>query len=277
MKMSTYPRILYGDPAIFEAHPKFMKESMNRDRFFWRWDTPEKYATNVRAYYRMISGIDGVIARVRAEIEKLGFGDNTIIIFTGDNGYYEAQRGFAGKWSHYEESLRVPLIIYDPRAPKEQRGKVAEPMVLNADLAPTMLDYAGVKLPAHYQGASLVPVMQGTAPDGWREDTFCEHLMDNASIPKWEGVRGSRYVYARYFEQQPEYEYLHDLEADSDQLTNFADNPEYAQILKMMRERTDQLRDEYGGAFDIEKLRAWKKAQAEKRAAAKKNKAKKKG
>ena len=104
------PRL--SDPNIFQSHPQFMKDSMNRIRYFWRWDTPEKYATNLRANHRMISGIDNVMNRVIQHLDKVGVADNTIIIFSGDNGYYEGQRGFAGKWSHYEESLRVPLIIY---------------------------------------------------------------------------------------------------------------------------------------------------------------------
>ena len=76
---------------------------MNRIRYFWRWDTPKKYAINLRAYFRMISGIDNVMNRVIQHLDKVGVADNTIIIFCGDNGYYEGQRGFAGKWSHYEE------------------------------------------------------------------------------------------------------------------------------------------------------------------------------
>ena len=242
------PRL--SDPKIFESHPDFMKKSMNRIRFFWRWDTSEKYATNLRAYYRMITGIDNVIGRVVKHLEKVGMADNTIIIFSGDNGYYEGQRGFAGKWSHYEESLRVPLIIYDPRAEKKRRGKVAIPMALNTDIAPTILGYAGVKIPGHYQGRSLRPIMSGEKPKNWRRDTFCEHLMENGTIPKWEGVRSKRYVYARYFQQNPQYEYLHDLKKDPDQLKNLAENQEYAKVLKRMRKRCNSLRDEYGGKYD---------------------------
>ena len=87
-------------------------QSLNRKRWFWRWDTAEKYQKNVRAYYRMISGVDHVIGRVLAEVETLGLTNNTIVIFSGDNGYYRGDRNFAGKWSHYEESLRVPLVIF---------------------------------------------------------------------------------------------------------------------------------------------------------------------
>ncbi|MDP7179608.1 MAG: sulfatase-like hydrolase/transferase, partial [Verrucomicrobiota bacterium] len=100
------------------------KNSLNRQRWFWRWDTPEKYQKNVRAYYRMISGIDNVMARVLKEAESLGFAKDTVVIFSGDNGYYKGQRGFAGKWSHYEESLRVPLIIHDPRSAPDRRDRV---------------------------------------------------------------------------------------------------------------------------------------------------------
>ena len=242
------PRL--SDPKIFDNHPEFMKKSMNRIRFFWRWDTPEKYATNLRAYYRMITGIDGVIGRVVKHLEKAGMADNTIIIFSGDNGYYEGQRGFAGKWSHFEESLRVPLIIYDPRVDKKRRGKVAKPMALNTDIAPTILGYAGVKMPDHYQGRSLRPIMSGEIPKDWRKDTFCEHLMENNTIPKWEGVRSHRYVYARYFQQKPQYEYLHDLKKDPDQLKNLAKDQEYAKVLKRMRKRCNSLRDKYGGEYD---------------------------
>jgi len=260
------PRLV--DPKIFESHPAFMKKSMNRIRFFWRWDTPEKYATNLRAYYRMITGIDRVIDRVTKHLEKAGVADNTIIIFSGDNGYYEGQRGFAGKWSHYEESLRVPLIIYDPRADKKRRNKVAKPMVLNTDIAPTILGYACLKAPGQYQGQSLRPIMDGGKPRGWRRDTFCEHLMENATIPKWEGVRSQRYVYARYFEQKPMYEYLHDLKEDPDQLKNLVNDQAYAKALNRMRKRCNTLRDEYGGEYDPSLVAKYVAEQQRKRAEA---------
>jgi arylsulfatase A-like enzyme len=246
------PRL--SDPKIFEAHPEFMKQSINRDRWFWRWDTPEKYQVNVRAYYRMISGFDNTIGRVLGELKKMGLAENTVIIFSGDNGYYEGQRGFAGKWSHYEESLRVPLIIHDPRAPKKLRGKLPAQMALNLDIPATILNYAGVKIPEGYQGRSLVPLMRGESPKDWRTDTFCEHLMHHAEIPKWEGVRGPRFVYSRYFEQNPVHEYLHDLKTDPDQLKNLATNPKYAKQLATARKRTDELRESYGGKFDLQRI-----------------------
>jgi len=238
------PRL--SDPSIFENNSDFLKTSMNRRRYFWRWDTPEKYQKNMKSYFRMISGIDHVIGRIRKELDRQSLSDNTVIIYMGDNGYYMGDRGFAGKWSHYEQSLRVPLIIYDPRLPPKKRGVVNDKTALNIDVPATMLNLASVEIPPHFQGSSLAPLLQGQSAPDWRTDFFCEHLMNHKDIPKWEGVRGERYVYARYFEQEPVFEFLHDLRTDPDQLVNLASNPEHQDILARMRKRCDKLKDRYG-------------------------------
>lgn len=249
------PQPRFSDPAIYAGHPGFLKRSINRERFFWRWNAPEKYQDNMRAYFRMLSGIDRVVGRVLDSLAQRGLADNTVIVYSGDNGYYMGQRGFAGKWSHYEESLRVPLIIYDPRPESGRRGRILDPMALNIDIPATLLDYAGVTLPDSYQGQSLVAWVQGKTQANWRNDFFCEHLMNvGERIPKWEGVRSERYVYARYFEQTPVYEYLHDLDTDPDQLTNLIGDSAHAAALHSMRKRTDELRDAYGGPYSLEKF-----------------------
>lgn len=233
---------------IYESQPPFLKKSLNRVRYFWRWDTPKKYTTNMRAYFRMLSGIDGVIARVTKVLKQQGLAENTIIIYSADNGYYMGDRGFAGKWSHYDESVRVPLIIYDPRLPENLRGRVVSKPVLNVDLAPTFLELAGVKKPGRYQGKSLLPLVKNKTVKDWRKDVFLEHLLEfGTRLPKWEGVRGERYVYARYIEHN--YEFLHDLKKDPDQLQNFAKNPKYKSVLEQMRKRNRKLRDERGGEY----------------------------
>ena len=237
------PRL--SDPAIFENHPDFLKNSMNRQRYHWRWDTPEKYQKNMKAYFRMISGVDHVIGRIRKELEQLGLADNTVIIYMGDNGYYMGDRGFAGKWLHYEQSLRVPLIVFDPRLPQNRRGALNDKIALNIDVPATMLELAGLETPEHYQGKSLTPLLQGKNVQNWRKDFFCEYLMEHKKIPKWEGVHGERYVYARYFGQNPAYEFLHDLKADPDQLVNFISNPEYKSIREKLRQRCDALKTAY--------------------------------
>lgn len=238
------PRL--GDPAIYQSQPDHLKASINRLRYFWRWDTPEKYQLNIRAYYRMISGIDHVVGRVMNALEREGLADNTIIVYSADNGYYMGDRGFAGKWSHYDESLRVPLIIHDPREPDGTRGRVEEAMAINLDLPSTFLEWAGVEVPRRYQGRSLVGVVRGEVPGDWRRDFFCEHVTLAPQLT-WEGVRSERYVYARYFDQAPVFEFLHDLETDPDQLINLAADSAHSKLLLKMRDRCDELVETHGG------------------------------
>lgn len=238
------PRL--DDPAIFDAQPEFLKTTLNRERYFWRWNTDQKYQTNMRAYYRMISGIDGAIGRFMQALADAGLADNTIIVYSADNGYYMGNRGFAGKWSHYEESLRVPLIIMDPRAPESARGQATDAMALNLDFPATFLDWAGVEVPGRYQGRSLQPVVNSGKPADWRDETFHEHYAVRNRIPAFEGIRTERFKYVRYFDHD-NYEFLHDLRNDPDELANLADDPDYAETLEAMRARTDERVDELGG------------------------------
>jgi arylsulfatase A-like enzyme len=240
------------DPAIYESQPDFLKKSINRQRFFWRWDTPEKYQTNMRAYFRMISGIDHVAGRLVEQLKVQGLADNTIIIYTADNGYYLGDRGFAGKWTHYEESLRVPLIIHDPRAPKANRGRVVSEMALNSDIGSTLIDLAGLPVPDSHTGRSLVPLLEGKTDTDWRTDFLCEFIAVPGSIPRWEGVRDTSWVYARYYVDgptKPPYEFLHDLKNDPDQLKNLAKDDTKAAALDKLRARCDALVAEAGPAM----------------------------
>ncbi|MFK8010894.1 MAG: sulfatase [Marinicellaceae bacterium] len=240
----TIPEPLLSDESIFNALPEFLKTSLNRERFFWRWDTDEKYQKNMKAYFRMITGIDTAIGRLRQQLQHLKIDNNTVIIYLADNGYYMGNRGFAGKWSHYEESLRIPMIIFDPRTEELNKGKNVNSMVLNIDLAPTLLEIAGASIPHHYQGLSLMPLVHGLSIE-WRSDFFCEHLLIHAGIPKWEGVRTENFMYARYFEQDPVYEFLHEFETDPNELVNLASNKNYQIQLKQLRNRCDNLVEQY--------------------------------
>lgn len=235
------------DKKIFEALPEFMRKSMNRDRYFWRWDTPAKYQKNMREYLQLLSTVDRNVGRIVAELQKRGLADNTVVIFMGDNGYYMGERGFAGKWSHYEQSLRVPLIVYDPAADPAMVGKVHKTFALNTDIAPTILAAAGIAQPQRFEGRSLTDVTRGHKI-AHRDGFYCEHRMEPANIPQWEGFRGERYVYARYYEQKPAFEFLHDLQNDPDQLTNLATDPAHKATLEKMRARTAQLSARYAKA-----------------------------
>ena len=224
----------------FDVLPDFLKDSMGRHRWAWRFDNRKKQIRRTKDYWRMITGVDRALQRIVASLQEHGFEDNTVIIFTSDNGYFLGERGLAGKWLIYEESIRIPLIIVDPAAPKERRGTTNDAMVLNTDFAPTLLDIAGVAAPKGYDGHSLMPLLAGsTSP--WRTDFLYEHRMDHKDIPKSQGVRGARWVYARFDEQQPVYEQLFDLQKDPFQLTNLVNSPEHASVLKEQRARCDAL------------------------------------
>lgn len=237
------PKPDLSDPEIFVRHPDFMKKSINRERYFWRWDTEEKYQTNLRAYFRMISGYDNVMKRVIDVLKEKGLDDNTVVIFSADNGYYMGNRGFAGKWTHYEESLRVPMIIYDPRLPKESVGRINKDMVLNVDIPSTILDLAGTAPPEDYQGRSFLPLVNNNRVTDWRKDFLCEFRRDTKGLNPFVCVRSKRYVYTSYYGQETPYEFLHDLKTDPFQLENFAMNDKYMEILNKMRERCSKLEE----------------------------------
>lgn len=241
------PRL--GDPAIFDALPEFLRTTINRERYFWRWNTPEKYQTNVKAYYRMVSGIDGAIGRFMEALEEAGLAENTIVVYSADNGYHMANRGLAGKWSHYEESLRVPLIVMDPRVDSANQGQVTDKIALNLDLPATFLDWAGVPVPKRYQGASLNQIVQGQPAKDWREESFHEHFAVRNRIPAFEGLRNKNYKYVRYIDQG-NHEFLHDLQHDPNELVNLAGDPKHQQVLQQMRQRLDQKVNELGGPLD---------------------------
>ena len=240
------PRL--NDPEIFEKQPDFLKTTINRERFFWRWNTDERYRINMRAYLRMVSGIDHAIGRFIKVLKAKGLADNTIIVYTADNGYHMGNRGFAGKWSHYEESLRVPMVVYDPRVKGRARGQVRNESVLNLDLPSTFLAWAGVDIPKRYQGRTFDQLTSGNQPAEWRKYTFHEHFAVRHRIPAFEGMRGDRFKYVRYVDEK-NYEFLHDLQNDPDELTNLAKHPKFQKKVKELRSLTDRKVEELGGSL----------------------------
>jgi arylsulfatase A-like enzyme len=224
-----------ASPAFFEELPEFLRTGLNRERWHWRFDTPAKHTRMVKGYYRMLSGVDAGIGRLLAELDELGLRENTVILLIGDNGYFLGERGYAGKWTMHERSIRVPLIVFDPRRAAEPEGELIDAFALNLDIAPTLLDLAGVQVPEGMQGRSLRPLLAGERP-AWREEVFTEHLWDFDRIPRTEGLRTRDWKYIRYLDH-PEYEELYDLRSDPREEDNLAGMAAYAQRLQELRER----------------------------------------
>ena len=230
------------DPSFFATLPEFLRRSESRVRFGWRFDEADKYQRMVRGYHRLIAAVDANVGRLRAALAARGMADDTIIVFTSDNGYFLGERGFADKWYAYEPSIRVPLLVVDPRAAKARRGVRSAAMALNVDLAPTLLDFAGVAIPAVHQGHSLRPVLAGDAPADWRRSFFYEHRFVHARIPRSEGVRTEQFTYLRWIDETPAPEELYDHVADFAQVHNLAADAAQAATLADLRARCDAQR-----------------------------------
>ena len=220
----------------FAALPKEVREGFNRVRWYWRYDTPERYQESLKGYYRMIGGVDRELGKIRNLLREKGIADNTIIIWMGDNGYFLGERQMAGKWLMYDNSVRVPLIIFDPRANKHYD---VEDMVANVDLAATILDFAGLKPDFEMHGMSLVPYVENGSSPGKREELMIEHLWDFEPIPSSEGIRTEQWKYLRYRDITAPEE-LYDLKADPQELNNLAADAAYKNILLTMRDKLDQ-------------------------------------
>jgi arylsulfatase A-like enzyme len=231
------PEPVTASAAYFGQLPKSVQTSISRERWHWRFDTPAKYEHSAKNYYRLISGIDREVGRMRAELEKRGLASNTVIIYTSDNGYFLGDRELSDKFYMYEESLRDPLIIYDPRAPAAVRGRQEDAMTLNIDFAPTMLALAGVTQPAGMQGRSLIPLLHQQKPADWRTDFYYKEDFYPEGIPPSEGVRTQRWSYIRWLKEEPLLEELFDLQSDPLEGHNLAGDSHFADTLAGLRQR----------------------------------------
>lgn len=190
-----------------------------------------------RKYYRLVRGVDSFVGFVRDELARRGLASNTVIVFTGDNGHFLGEHGFGGKWFLHEESIRVPLIAFDPRA---KGGTVVEQDALNIDIAPTLLELAGVPVPAPMQGSSFAPVLRGE-PMKKRDGFFCEHLYGHHPQPpnhieRSEGWRSRDWKYIRWIDQTGDRrEQMFDLSSDPYERTDLATDPAHARQLAELR------------------------------------------
>lgn len=231
----TVPPPVLAEDKYFNSLPKEVREGYNRLRWTWRFDTPGKYQHSVKGYYRMISEIDDEIGELRKLLEEKGIADNTVIILMGDNGYFLGERQLADKWLMYDNSLHVPLLIYDPR--EKTHSDIAD-MVLNIDVTKTILDVAGAKIPAEYQGISLMPYVKNKKPERVRKEILFEHLWKLPEIPSSEGIRTNKWKYFRYrFIEAPEE--LYDLVNDPLETNNLAKDPKYRKVIDKLRKECD--------------------------------------
>ena len=240
-----FPMSATADSFYWYTFPESFREN-NEGRIRWkiRFETPEKYQTSLAGYYRLIYGVDVQIAKIRSYLKDHHLDKNTVILLMGDNGFYLGEHGLAGKWYGHEESLRVPLIIYDPALQNGRRKAKRNEYVLNIDIAPTILDYAEVEIPAAMQGKSIKKLIYGQT-GSWRNEFMIEHRFKYKTIPRSEGVVNKEWRYVHFLDRDTTYEWLYDVKNDPFEINNLAKDPSRQEMKNELRKRLQQMKREY--------------------------------
>ncbi|BAX81127.1 sulfatase-like hydrolase/transferase [Labilibaculum antarcticum] len=168
---------------------------------FWR-ESEESYQEAITKYNQLIYGVDYAIGMIRKSLKEQGMDENTIIIFTGDNGYSCGAHNLAGKVLPYEEASKSPFIIYDPWAPKAKRGLKRETVTANIDIAPTILSYAAIDIPKNMDGVNLLPLIE--KPEGIKREVIAlTNMWGNDEIQAMSVVsKDWKYIYWQYSDER---------------------------------------------------------------------------
>jgi arylsulfatase A-like enzyme len=258
---------LWDDPGA--GKPRAFLQAAN---LFGQYPDTKDYDGMIRDYCRCITGVDDNVGKVLKALDDLKAADDTAVLYTSDNGF------FLGEWQRFdkrfmhEPSIRVPLLLKLPAsgraAGRKPAGSSAPQMVLNTDIAPTLLDIAGVKAPPSMHGRSVLPLVAGlseashkpgpadpgykTGPAAWRDAwlySYHEFPDPSHNVVKHRGVRTSKWKYIHYYDPpfhfREEFE-LYDLEADPEERVNLAGRPKFAPVLAEMRDKLAKLRAEVG-------------------------------
>ena len=206
------------------------------------WPDNETVRHDLLDYAFEVEHFDRHLGRMLESLARRGLLENTLVIFTADNGYFHAEHGLADKWYPYEESIRTPLIVRDPRMPAAQRGQTNDDLTLNVDLAPTFLAAAGIAPPARMQGRDLSSLYLASNAPAWRTEFFYEHatIKNIHFIPSSEALvrKDVKYLYWPDFQ----HEELFDLTADRAETHNLAATPNQATTLASLRSRFAELK-----------------------------------
>jgi len=233
------------DEAL-KALPPFIGSEENEGRARWhkRFDTPEKYQVYMKAYYRMVTEVDMAIGNIIDELKAQGVYDNTLIVVMGDNGYFQSEHQLADKWYPYQESIRIPLIVHDPRLHNTQQNTVNNEFVLNIDLAPTIIAAAGEPIPSAMQGSDFSTLYLDEKAPAWRQDFYYEHptIGKSSFIPSSEALvtHTRKYIFWPEFQ----YEEYFNLKKDPCEEHNNIRNRKEQKTIQSMRKRFGELKEQ---------------------------------
>ena len=206
-----------------------------------RW----RYQRYIKDYLRCIAAVDESVGRVLDHLDERGLAENTVVIYASDQGFFLGEHGWFDKRFMYEESLRMPLLV---RYPAEVApGRAESHLAANVDLAPTLLDYAGVRAPVRMQGRSLRPLLRGKTPYDWRQGVYYHYFEYPGvhSVKRHYGLRTARYKLIHFYHDIDAWE-LYDLQNDPYELNNLAGVMAYAGLLKKLKRELRRLQKVYG-------------------------------
>ncbi|SHF01747.1 Sulfatase [Mariniphaga anaerophila] len=204
-----------------------------------------KYQRYMRDYLACIRSVDENVGRVLNYLEKNGLLDNTLVVYTSDQGFYMGEHGWFDKRFMYEQSLRTPLLMHLPKG-YEQKGEIQE-LVQNIDYAPTFLDMAGVEVPGEVQGKSLKELLQGNKASAWRDAVYYHYydFPNEHMVKKHYGIRTERYKLIHFYDDIDEWE-LYDLETDPDEMNNLIHSEQHVATVARLKKELKKLQEQYG-------------------------------
>ena len=226
--------------ASSERHMKFspairaMKPGVEKRRFV--------YQEYMRRYLRCVKGIDDNLGQLFHYLEDSELAENTVVIYTSDQGFFLGEHGLYDKRFIYEESLRIPLIVRWPG--KITAGQVREEMILNLDFAETILDLAGHPVPDDMQGRSFKPILLGKRLEDWRNSFYYRYYYSHFETPSHIGLRTHDHKLV-YYDSRNEWE-LYDLRKDPTEMNNLASNPAWSGRFESLQSELSQLQKKSG-------------------------------
>ena len=246
----SIPRRSTDTPEHYQAvSSPVIERSLNRWCYF---DERKDQATRdgfEKNFLRCVVSLDRAIGKIVQALGDLDLEENTVVVFLSDHGYLWGEHGLGGKWLLYEESTRIPLVIRGAGAFDAMRGTRTDHLALNIDVAPTILDLAGVPIPPEMDGFSLCPLADGREVPS-REKCFMEHVdvIDVVRpIPDSLGVRSEEWKYIRYVNVEPEIEELYRVRTDPLEAHNLANDICHTAIKEQLRNRCDYYLRTLGG------------------------------
>lgn len=225
---------------------KFYADNLTGDALA-RW----KYTRYMRDYSKVIQSLDRNIGRVLDYLREHNLLENTLIVYTSDQGFYMGEHGWFDKRFMYEESMRTPLVMRLPKG-LNKRGDVTE-MVQNIDYAPTFLDLAGIPVPADMQGESMVPLLDSKSKKKWTRNSLYYHFYEypgEHAVRRHYGVRTKRYKLIKFYGDVDTWEF-YDLKTDPKEMNNLYGNPKYKKVIARMHRELDKVRKKYDVTPDV--------------------------